>query len=139
MSYKYGVKSLERLKTVHPDLQKILNIAIKNYDITILEGVRTKERQEELFKAGKSKTLESKHLKQKDGYSHAVDCALTPVNWEDRERFVLLQGYLRGIADALYESGEIKHKIRMGIDWDGDGDIKEHSFFDGPHIELVVK
>jgi hypothetical protein len=37
----------------------------------------------------------------------------------------------------LYEKGEISHKLRLGVDWDGDGDIKEHSFFDGPHIELV--
>jgi peptidoglycan L-alanyl-D-glutamate endopeptidase CwlK len=135
--YKYGKKSLEQLATLHPDLQKILNIAIKYYDITILEGVRTVERQQELVRTGMSKTMQSKHLKQDDGYSHAVDCALHPIDWKDRERFVFLQGYLKGIADMLYEKGEISHKLRLGVDWDGDGDIKEHSFFDGPHIELI--
>jgi peptidoglycan LD-endopeptidase CwlK len=135
--YKYGKKSQEHLATLHPDLQKILNIAIKYYDITILEGVRDIERQEELLRTGMSKTMDSKHLKQADGYSHAVDCAINPIDWNDRERFVLLQGFLKGIADMLYDQGQISHRLRLGVDWDNDGNIKEHSFFDGPHIELI--
>lgn len=135
--YKFGKKSQQHLKTLHPDLQKILNIGIKYYDITIIEGVRTLERQEELVKTGMSKTMNSKHLAQEDGYSHAVDCAIYPIDWNDRERFVLLQGFLKGVSDMLYEQGQISHRLRLGVDWDGDGDIKEHSFFDGPHVELV--
>lgn len=138
MSFKYSAKSQERLKTCHPDIQKLLNKAIKHYDITIIEGIRTKERQEELVRTGMSKTTDSKHLDQGDGFSHAVDCALYPIDWNDRERFVFLQGYLKGLADAMLESGEITHKLRLGVDWDGDGNIKEHSFFDGPHIELSI-
>lgn len=137
MSFKYGRQSLEKLSTCHPDLQKILMKAIENYDITIIEGVRTIERQEELVRTGMSKTMDSKHLKQDDGWSHAVDCALYPIDWNDRERFVFLQGYLKGLADLMYKNGEISHKLRLGVDWDGDGNIKEHSFFDGPHIELI--
>jgi len=138
MSYKYSQASLSKLNTCHPDIQKLLNKAIKYYDITILEGIRTTERQTELVRTGMSKTMDSKHLDQGDGFSHAVDCALWPIDWNDRERFVFLQGYLKGLADAMYESGEITHRIRLGVDWDGDGNIKEHSFFDGPHIEMVV-
>jgi len=137
-TYKYSSKSAAKLATCHPDIQKLLNKAIKYYDITILEGVRSLERQEELVRTGMSKTMNSKHLKQDDGYSHAVDCALWPIDWNDRERFVFLQGYLKGLADVLYEAGEITHKLRLGVDWDGDGNIKEHSFFDGPHIELIL-
>jgi peptidoglycan L-alanyl-D-glutamate endopeptidase CwlK len=139
MSFKYSSKSLAKLNTCHPDLQKILKKAIKHYDITILEGIRTKERQEELVRTGMSKTMNSKHLDQGDGYSHAVDCALWPIDWNDRDRFVFLQGYLKGLADQMKESGEITHTLRLGVDWDGDGNIKEHSFFDGPHIELSLK
>ena len=135
--FKFSGKSLEKLKTCHPDIQKILNEAIKTYDITILEGIRTKERQEELVRTGKSKTMESKHLDQGDGYSHAADVALYPIDWSDRERFVLLQGFLKGISEILYAKGEINHKLRLGVDWDNDGNVKEHSFFDGPHIELI--
>lgn len=136
--YKYSAKSKAKLDSCHPDLQKILNKAIKYYDITILEGIRTVERQKELVRTGMSKTMKSKHLDQGDGYSHAVDCALWPIDWNDRERFVFLQGYLKGLADQMYEAGEITHKLRLGVDWNGDGNIKEHSFFDGPHIELIL-
>lgn len=129
--YKYSKKSKEKLATCHPDLQKLLNEAIKYYDITILEGIRTKERQEELVRTGMSKTMKSKHLDQGDGYSHAVDCAIYPIDWSDRERFVLLQGFLMGIATQM------GIKIRLGVDWNSDGNIKEHKFFDGPHLELV--
>jgi len=138
MSYSYSNASQAKLNTCHPDIQKVLNKAIKHYDITIIEGVRTTERQEELVRTGMSKTMKSKHLKQDDGYSHAVDCALWPIDWNDRERFVFLQGYLKGLADAMLEAGEITHTIRLGVDWDNDGNIKEHSFFDGPHIELKI-
>ena len=115
----------------------MLNKAIKHYDITVLEGVRTLERQTELVRTGMSKTMKSKHLKQADGHSHAVDVALYPIDWNDRDRFVFLQGYLKGLADQMFDDGEITHKLRLGVDWDGDGNIKEHSFFDGPHIELI--
>ena len=130
---------MDRLNECHPDLKLILMTAIKYYDITILEGARSTERQKELVATGKSKTLNSKHLVQSDGYSHAVDCALYPIDWNDRERFVLLQGFLRGIAVMLKEQGKISHDLRLGIDWDNDGNVKEHSFFDGPHIELSIK
>jgi peptidoglycan L-alanyl-D-glutamate endopeptidase CwlK len=136
--FKYSKKSLDKLNTCHPDIQKVLKEAIKHYDITILEGVRTKERQEELVRTGMSKTMNSKHLAQDDGFSHAVDCALYPVDWNDRERFVFLQGYLKGLADQMKASGQITHTFRNGVDWDSDGNIKEHSFFDGPHVELSV-
>lgn len=133
MSYKYSKRSQARLATCHPDLQRLLNEAIKHYDITILEGVRSVERQKELVADGKSKTMNSRHLPDENGYSNAVDCALYPINWNDRERFVLLQGFLNGLAKGM------GIELRLGVDWDMDGNIKEHSFFDGPHIELARK
>lgn len=137
MSYSYSKKSRDELKTCHPDLQKIFNEAIKHMDITILEGRRSKKRQEELVRTGKSKTMNSKHLDQGDGFSHAIDASFYPIDWSDRERFTFYQGFIKGIAAVLHSRGEITHKTRHGVDWDNDGNIKEHSFFDGPHVELI--
>lgn len=123
--YKFGKKSQEKLSTVHPDLQKIANELIKLMDVTVLEGIRTKERQKELVRTGMSKTMNSKHLT-----GDAVDLAPFPINWQDRDRFIYMQGMIRGIAHQL------GIKIRSGIDWDSDGNLKDHSFFDGPHFEL---
>jgi len=51
--------------------------------------------------------------------------------WDDTERFAHLVGIIKGIAIAKGIN------VRLGIDWDNDGDIRDHSFMDYPHIELV--
>lgn len=138
-NYKYSKKSQGKLETCHPDLQKIYSEAIKLIDLTILEGLRTKEQQEEYVRTGKSTTLNSKHLIQPDGYSHAVDAAPFPIDWKDTARFAYYQGIIRGIAHVLAERGEISHRTRSGMDWDGDGQLSDHTFVDGPHVELIKK
>ena len=65
--YKFHQRSLNNLSTVHPDLQRVMLEAITNspYDFGVTEGLRTKERQQQLFDQGKSKTLNSRHLSGK--------------------------------------------------------------------------
>ena len=128
---RFSQKSKDKLSTCHPDLQKIANELIKIMDVTVSEGVRSIEAQKEYVRTGKSKTLKSKHLKQDDGYSHAMDLIPYPIDWSDKARFAYMQGMIRGIAHQL------GIKIRSGIDWDSDGQIKDHNFFDGPHSELA--
>jgi hypothetical protein len=128
--YKYSKKSMARLETCHPDIQKVLLEAIKHVDLTIIEGVRTREIQEEYVRTGKSKTMNSKHLKQSDGYSHAVDVMAWPIKWNDWKRNAYVNGFLVGLAQGMGV------KLRSGIDWDGDFDVSEHTFLDAPHLEL---
>jgi peptidoglycan L-alanyl-D-glutamate endopeptidase CwlK len=130
MSFKYSQKSQEKLNTCHPDLQRLFNEAIKHVDITIIDGVRTKEQQEEYVKTGKSKTMNSKHLKQADGYSHAVDAMPFPIDWNNTSRNYLFAGFIKGLAVSMGIN------IRMGADWDGDFDTKDQTFHDVPHFEL---
>ena len=70
MPFVLGSKSLARLNGVHPDLVKVVKAAIKlsEVDFTVLEGLRTLTRQKQLFAAGATKTLNSRHLT-----GHAVD------------------------------------------------------------------
>jgi peptidoglycan L-alanyl-D-glutamate endopeptidase CwlK len=79
---------------------------------------------------GKSKTRwpTSKHNAVP---SLAVDLVPCPVDWKDRERFILLAGIVIGIAWKL------GIPVRWGGDWDGDSNIAEHSFQDLPHFELI--
>ncbi len=123
--FKFGKRSEKRLKGVDIKLQHILRRLIKIMDVTIIEGVRSQERQDELVKKGASKTKYSKHITGK-----AVDLAPYPIDWEDRERFHYMGGMLRGIAH------ELDIKVRWGGDWDSDGEIKDNSFDDLVHIEL---
>lgn len=128
--YKFSRKSQAKLDTCHDDIKKICNELIKVMDVTVLEGVRTVEQQEEYVRTGKSQTMKSKHLPQEDGLSHAVDLAPYPIDWNNMNRFYYMQGLIKGIASQL------GIKVRLGIDWDGDGETKDHSFVDGPHFEL---
>lgn len=123
--YKFGRRSRERLKGIDSRLVNVLNELIKIMDVTVIEGLRSAERQEELLAKGATKVKYSKHMEGK-----AVDIAPYPINWEDRERFHYMGGMIRGIAKAL------NLKVRWGGDWDSDGEIKDNRFDDLVHIEI---
>ena len=123
--YKFGKRSRERLKGVDSRLVNVLNELIKIMDVTIIEGLRSKERQEQLLAQGKTKTKYSKHIEGK-----AVDLAPYPIDWEDREMFHYMGGMLRGIGQSM------GLKIRWGGDWDSYGDINDKKFDDLVHVEI---
>ena len=131
----FSDRSRARLETCHPDLVALFTEVIRHVDCTVLEGVRSDERQAELYRTGKSKvdgvTTRSQHQVKSDGYSHAVDVAPYPIDWEDAKRFAFFAGYVHATADRL------GIKIRWGGDWDGDGNQREHSFWDAPHYEIA--
>lgn len=121
MTYAFGTKSAEKLSQVHPDLQKVFNEAIKGspLDFSITEGLRTKERQKALFDAGKSQTMNSRHLTGK-----AVDIAVIrdgEITW-DMKYYQLVASHIKNIAKSM----------NIDIVWGGDW----QSFKDGPHFEL---
>jgi len=123
---KFGKKSRDRLLGVKPELINVLNELVKIMDVTIIEGLRTEARQNELVAQGKSKTKYSKHLR-----GMAVDLAPYPIDWDDRERFHYMGGMFRGICQQMGVKG------RWGGDWDSDGDVKDNSFDDLVHVELM--
>ena len=123
--YKFGKRSRDRLKGVDSRLVNVLNELIKIMDVTVIEGLRSAERQEELLAKGATKVKYSKHMEGK-----AVDIAPYPIDWNDRERFHYMGGMVRGIAKAL------NLDIRWGGDWDSDGEIKDNKFDDLVHIEI---
>ena len=122
MSYKLGTRSLQNLSGVHPDLVAVVKLAITitEQDFTVIEGIRNINRQRELFKAGKSTTMNSRHIT-----GHAVDMVPWPVDWNDLERFEVM-------ADAMKQAAE---ELDIPIVWGGDW----KSFYDAPHFELDRK
>ena len=94
--YKFGKRSKERLKGVDHRLIMILDELIKIMDVTIIEGLRSAKRQEQLLKKGATKVKYSKHMEGK-----AVDLAPYPIDWEDRDTFHYMAGMVRGIGHLL--------------------------------------
>ena len=133
---KFSKASLDRLLSTHEDLQRLFFEVIDHYDCSILEGIRSPERQRELVRTGKSKTLNSKHLK-----GWAVDVVpCNPIDWsaQGQERMRHFAGFVFGVAAGL----GIVDRLRWGGDWDGDamtkGDgLRDQSFMDLPHFELT--
>ena len=122
MSYKLGTRSLQNLSGVHPDLVAVVKLAISitEQDFTVIEGIRNISRQRELVKAGKSTTMNSRHIT-----GHAVDMVPWPVDWNDLERFEV-------VAEAMKAAAE---ELDIPIVWGGDW----KSFYDAPHFELDRK
>jgi len=125
---KFGKRSKGRMKGVNVKLQNIFNEVVKKFDCTIIEGVRSQERQNKLVEQGKSKTKFGKHVQGK-----AMDVAPYPIDWADRDRFHYFGGYVKGIAKGLHT------EVRWGGDWDGDFETKDNKFDDLVHFELLEK
>jgi peptidoglycan LD-endopeptidase CwlK len=125
----FGTRSLAQLRTCDVRLQQLFKEVVKRFDCSVLEGHRNEERQNMLYDMEQSK-VKFPVGKHNSNPSKAVDVAPYPIDWDNRERFVLFAGFVLGIAN------EMGIPIRWGGDWDGDWDTKETSFFDAPHFEI---
>ena len=122
---RFGKRSKDRLRGIDRRLVSVLNELIKIMDVTIIEGLRSEQRQEKLLEQGSTKTKFSKHIEGK-----AVDLAPYPIDWEDRDRFHYMGGMIRVIAK------ELNVPVRWGCDLDSDGETKDNSFDDLVHVEI---
>jgi peptidoglycan L-alanyl-D-glutamate endopeptidase CwlK len=124
MSIILGQRSLLRLEGVHPDLVRVVKkaAAMSPLDFTVLEGLRTVDRQRQLMGAGATKTMNSRHLT-----GHAVDLAPMiggTIRW-DWPLYHQLAAVVKDAAKAE----------NVPIQWGGDW----RTFKDGPHWELPWK
>ena len=145
--FNFSERSRAQLETCHPDLQTLANELIKVWNFTVVEGMRTTERQILMFKQGKSKldgiNKKSKHQARTckecpEGCSFAFDIYPFPIEPNNMEQFKKQWKIVMPLAKKLLDSGKMKHALRAGIDWDSDGDTSDEKFIDAPHYELVT-
>lgn len=124
----------ERLNGVHIDLVNVVIKASDMVEFAILEGVRSPERQRALFEAGRSHTMNSRHLT-----GHAVD--IVPVvsgkiSWEWRHFFPIAK-----VMEIC--SGDLGIPIEWGGSWKRAGELGfltlSKKFADGAHFQLPRK
>lgn len=149
MPYVLGAQSKLRLKGVNPKLVRVVEraISISKQDFSVIEGLRTVERQKQLVAAGKSQTMSSNHIT-----GRAVDLAAY-VNGKIEWQLHLFDE----IADAMAKAAKEENvAIRWGAAWNIP-DIRQWSgsmesammyyiderrkqgkrpFIDAPHFEL---
>jgi peptidoglycan L-alanyl-D-glutamate endopeptidase CwlK len=133
MPHKFSRTSLERLHGVHPALQDLCFALLLYHDIRITYGLRSIHEQQRLVEQGLSKTMNSKHLIQQDGYAHAVDMCPYPIDWNDTKRFYWVAGMARVLADRHLPDGWV---LRWGGNWDMDEDLNDQTFMDLAHFEI---
>lgn len=121
MSFHFSSRSLRNLEGVHPDLVAVAHRALQvtEIDFLVTEGLRTREKQIELVRAGASRTTRSRHLT-----GHAIDVAAW-VAGEVRWDWPLYEELSRAFKQAAFE-------LKVPTVWGGDW----KSFRDGPHYEL---
>lgn len=118
MAYSLGGRSLAELEGVHPSLVAVVKRAIEitEQDFSVHDGLRTVAEQREYVRRGVSKTMNSMHMKQPDGFGHAVD--LVPyingqLRWEWKPIFVIAVA----VRQAAEEQGV---SLTWGGVWDRD-------------------
>lgn len=120
-NFKFSQRSENNLKGVNPDLVRIVRRALQlsPVDFGITEGLRTVERQRQLVAAGKSQTMNSRHIS-----GHAVDVFAYPTSagsWEWK--------YYEQIATAFKQAAK---ELNIPVEWGGDWKTLK----DGPHFQL---
>jgi peptidoglycan L-alanyl-D-glutamate endopeptidase CwlK len=139
LTWAYSQRSLSRLSTCHPDLQLLMVEALAApecpSDITIVEGHRSRERQDELVDQGKSQ-LRWPKSRHNSWPSMAVDVAPYidgSVSW-DWEHFNPLAEHIKDTWARLVAEERITGgpwKLSWGGDW--------RSFKDAPHWQIDIK
>jgi len=121
---KLDERSIKNLMGIHKDLCSVVERAIEitQVDFTVIEGLRTAERQKILYDSGASITMNSRHLT-----GHAVDLAAR-IGGEIRWDWPL---YHRIAAAMKTAAKELKIDLEWGGDW--------RYFKDGPHFQLSKK
>jgi peptidoglycan L-alanyl-D-glutamate endopeptidase CwlK len=117
-------RSLINLNGLHDHLIAVVGRAaeITDLDFIVTEGLRTEKRQAELFAAGASQTMNSRHLT-----GHAVDLA-AKVGKEVRWDWPLYAKLNEVMQEAAAEMG-------VPLEWGGNW----KKFKDGPHWQLPHK
>jgi peptidoglycan L-alanyl-D-glutamate endopeptidase CwlK len=136
---KFSERSKKNLIGIHPDLVKVMEKAIGDspVDFTIIEGLRTVERQKELYAQGRTKpgmivtyadgvTNKSNHQAREDGYGYAVD--LYP--YVDGQLKMGDIEHMRSIALHIRRVGA---SLGIQIEWGGDWKMRDYA-----HYELKV-
>lgn len=134
---KFSKRSLDNLRGVHPKLVHLMEMAIiaTPVDFTIVDGMRTVERQQQLYAQGRTAPgpivtnadgvrNKSNHQPKADGFGHAVD--LYPYV-DGRVQVNDVEG-LKRIADHIKA---VSAKIGIPVEWGGDWDMRDY-----PHFEL---
>lgn len=147
-NFKLSERSLKALATTHANMQRVIKraIQISPVDFTVIEGLRTREKQAEYVRRGASQTMNSKHLT-----GSAVD--IVPyvggkLDWDNWDNIYAMVAAVQKAAEELnvnirWGGAWVRINGRAGTpkDWvesykAAQRKIGKKAFMDGVHFEL---
>ena len=147
-NFRLSERSLKALATTHADMQRVIKraIQISPVDFSIIEGLRTKEKQAEYVRKGASQTMKSNHLT-----GNAVD--IVPyvggkLDWDNWDNIFAMTAAVQKAAEELnvnirWGGAWVRINGRAGTPKDWVEDYKtaqrklgKKAFMDGVHFEL---
>ncbi len=137
MSYAFSSRSLSKLNSCHSDLILLMTEALADpecpSDMSVLEGFRDEERQNQMVEDGKSQ-LPWPRSRHNSFPSMAVDVApyVGGISW-DWQYYYPLAAHIKTVWQRLQAEGRTSG--RCELEWGGDWT----SFKDGPHWQLNGK
>ncbi|AYO37324.1 M15 family peptidase [Serratia sp. P2ACOL2] len=126
-NYRFSERSEGNLKGVNSELVAVVRRALElsPVNFTVIGGLRTKARQQQLKDAGASKTMNSRHLS-----GNAVDLLPVGADWNDYKCWL-------PVLVAMWQTGqELGVKLRFGLTWTDNPEDKPAKFLDAPHVEI---
>ncbi len=129
---RFGRNSRKQLSTSDGRLQEIAHIVLKIKDHAVVKGHRTEREQHSAYESGHSQ-LDWPNGKHNKLPSIAIDVQTYPVPQSEQE-LREEQLYLLGLYAGVGHMKDIP--IRIGGDWDRDGEIADNSFDDFFHVEI---
>ena len=110
----YNAIHTKNMRTLHPTLRGkvksiIADLRRLGFDAYVASGLRNKLHQQRLVKMGVSKTMNSKHLADKNGFARAADVVTVDKGWKSSEKFWYILGKM------AIEQG-LKPGILFGLD-----------------------
>lgn len=137
----FSKQSEDKLTTCDHRIQTLFYEIIIIHDCTIIEGHRSKARQEKLFNNGSSKVKFGNH-----NYSPSKAIDVAPyipgkgIPWPKPNT----PDYIKDLSQFYYFAGIVMDRaltigiaIRWGGDWDRDNTLSDQSFDDLVHFELL--
>lgn len=130
---KFSKASEIQLASCDPRLQRVLRRAILDFDFVVVEGYRNREAQNKAFREGNSKLPWPKGNHNRFP-SLAADLAPYPIDWSEGEKPHLRFAFMMGVIWAAAKAEGVK--IRFGMDWNRNLDMRDENFLDYGHVEL---
>lgn len=127
MAFTFSKRSEDNLEGVNSALVGVVRRALElsPVDFIVIEGRRTQERQRQLYNAGASKTMSSRHLS-----GNAVDLLPVGADWNNYKCWL-------PVLVAMRQAGqELGVKLRFGITWTDNPEDRPAKFLDAPHVEI---